>query len=480
MSTSEPYYLAIDLGAESGRAIVGRLVDGAVEMKEVHRFANDPVRLGGTLYWDFPRLFHEIVRSLRLAAEASEGRIASIAVDSWGVDFGLLDANGDFLGLPVHYRDERTRGLIPEVCQRTSREELYSITGTQFLEINTLVQLAAIRKRFPELLYVADKLLLIADLVSYFLCGVIAGERTLCSTTQLLDARSREWSSEIASDQGIPETLLPPLVDPATVLGPLREDIARDAGLADPPQVVACAAHDTACAVAAVPAIEGGSWAFVSSGTWSIVGLELDSPELDRKAHDAGFASELGAFGTVRFLRNVCGLWLIQECRREWEREGKASSYEHMIELAEAAPPSKAWLDLDSPDFLAAGSMPERIREHCRRTGQPEPTTRGDIVRSALESLARSYLQTLRTAEEVASRRIERLHIVGGGSRIRFLDQLTANLLRIPVVAGPIEATALGNILLQAHAAGEVRSLADLRAIAAKSPEIRTYRPRER
>lgn len=480
MATTEAAYLAIDLGAESGRAVLGRLRDGAFETTEIHRFANEPVRLGGTLYWDFPRLFHEVLQSIRLAGEASDGRIEAIGVDSWGVDFGLLDANGDLLALPVHYRDERTRGMIAEVTARTSREEIFSITGLQFLELNTLVQLAALRKRFPEILYVANKLLLIADLVNWYLCGEIAGERTLCSTTQLLDARTREWSLDLASDQGIPDTLLPPLVDPGTQLGDLRSDLVEATGLFSPPRVVACAGHDTASAVAAIPATDDAPWAFVSSGTWSLVGMELDAPRLELDVLERNFTNELGVFGTTRFLRNVCGLWLFQECRRQWEREGRAFDYDGLAELAEAAPPAKAWLDLDAPEFFSAGDMPARIRDHLRDTGQPEPRTRGDILRTIIESLARAYLRLVRDAESLTGRKIERLHIVGGGSRLRLLDQLVANLLRVPVVAGPVEATALGNLLLQARALGEIGDRTHLREVARKSAELKTYSPRER
>jgi rhamnulokinase len=368
--------------------------------------------------------------------------------------------------------------MLDEVCARTAREEIFAITGLRFLEINTLVQLAALRKRSPESLLVAKRLLLIADLVGFYLSGRAVAERTLASTTQLLDARRREWSLELAGDQGIPASILPELVDPGTVLAPLREDLSRAAGFASPPPVIAVAGHDTASAVAAVPATGDGAWGYVSSGTWSLVGVELEEPCLEPQVLERSFTNELGAFGTTRFLQSVGGLWLVQECRRQWEREGSPLDYDELAELAAAAPPAQAWLDLDRPVFFATRDMPRAIRDHCRETGQPVPRTRGDVLRTALESLARAYLLAIRDAERLTRRRIERLHIVGGGSRQRLLDQLAANALRVPVVAGPVEATALGNMLVQAYALGDVGSHREMREIVARSSALQTFEPR--
>ena len=473
-------YLAIDLGAESGRAILGYLEDSTLETEEVYRFANEPVRLGSTLYWDFPRLFREVLEGIRRAGERTGGRLSGIAVDSWGVDFGLIDESGGLVSNPVHYRDERTRGMIDEVTQVMPREDLYEITGIQFLELNTLIQLAALKKRFPEILYVCDKLLLIADLVSYFLSGRAVAEISIASTTQMLDAETRQWSHPIFEVFGIPEKILPELVDAGTVLGPLRAEIVRETNLEEAPPVIACASHDTASAVAAIPAQGAENWAYISSGTWSLVGVELPEPQLESDANAHEFTNEAGVFGTVRFLKNVNGLWLIQECRRQWAREGKELDYAELAELAASAPPARGWIDPNGSDFFSAGDMPSRIRESCKRSGQPAPQTRGEILRCALESLSRTYLEVLRAAEEITGKRIERLHIVGGGCQQEFLNQLTANILGIPVVGGPVEATAMGNLLLQARATGRIENLEQLRSIVAASTRLKTYRPKER
>ncbi|MCZ6796193.1 MAG: rhamnulokinase [Planctomycetota bacterium] len=472
-------YLAIDLGAESGRAILGHLESGELKTEEVHRFANEPVLLGDTLTWDFPRLFREIVEGIRRAGERTAGRLAGIAVDSWGVDFGLLDASGDLLANPVHYRDSRTRGMLDEVLALMGREELYQVTGNQFLELNTLVQLVALKKRTPEVLYVAEKMLLVADLVSHFLCGEAVAELTLASTTQLLDAETRQWSHQIYEVFGIPEKILPDIVEAGTVLAPLRRGIAEEAGLEESPPVIACASHDTASAVAAVPVRGRGNWAYISSGTWSLVGVELEEAQLGDEALAHNFTNEVGAFGTVRFLRNVNGLWLLQECRRQWAREGREIDYAELAEIAASAPPARSWIHPNSAQFFDSGDMPRRIQASCEESGQPVPSTRGEILRCAIESLARAYLEVLRAIEQVTDQRIDELHIVGGGSRQHLLNQLTANVLGVPVIAGPSEAAAVGNLLLQAKATGEIADLEQLRSVVASSFELKTYRPRE-
>jgi rhamnulokinase len=463
--------LAIDLGAESGRAILGRLDGGVLVTEEVHRFPNEPVLLGETLCWDFPRLLLEVKRGIALAARSAGGRLDGIAADSWGVDFGLLGRDGSLLANPVHYRDARTRGAMEKVFRRLPREAIFEITGIQFLELNTLYQLAALRERCPELLQAAGKLLLVAGLMSYFLCGQAAAELTLASTTQLLDARRRQWAPRLAEAIGIPRALLPDLVEAGTVLAPLREDIRRETGLAAAPPVIACASHDTASAVAAVPA-DGGRWGFLSSGTWSLLGLELDEPRIGPESLEANFTNEAGACGTIRFLRNINGLWLVQECRRQWAREGEDIDYERLAELAAAAPPAAARIDPNDPEFFAAGDMPRRIQEACRRSGQPAPESKGAIIRCALESLASTYGAVLRRAEAIAGTQLERLHVVGGGSRHRLFNRLTAEVLRLPVIAGPSEATAMGNILIQAMALGEIDGLAALRRIVARSAAL--------
>ncbi|MBN1442035.1 MAG: rhamnulokinase, partial [Planctomycetes bacterium] len=374
-------YLAIDLGAESGRAILGRLEGGRLKTEEVHRFANEPVMLRRTLCWDFPRIFREVVDGIQKAAAAAGGHLSGIAVDSWGVDFGLLDAAGDLLSLPVHYRDARTRGAMEEVFALVPREEIFQITGLQFLELNTLVQLAALRRSSPHLLAAASRILPTADLVAYFLCGRAASELTLASTTQLLDARARCWSERLIRAIDLRQEIFPGIVHPGTVLAPLDEAIARGAGLDRQPPVIACGCHDTASAVAAVPAAAPGSWAYLSSGTWSLIGVELPEPNLGSAALEHGFTNEAGVFGTIRFLKNIIGLWIVQECRRQWAREGEDLDYAQLAELAAQAPPQRSVIDPDDPDFFTPGDMPARIREKCRERGQPIPATKGEVIR---------------------------------------------------------------------------------------------------
>lgn len=470
-------YLAIDLGAESGRAVLGRLHDGRLSMQEVHRFANEPVRLGDVLHWDFPRLFLEIREGIRRAGQEAGGRLEGIAVDSWGVDFGLIDSSGDLLGLPVHYRDERTSGTLDEVFQVVPREEIFDATGLQFLELNTLVQLVALRRRSPHLLDMARWLLPTADLVAYFLSGHVASELTLASTTQLLDARTRNWSDRLIEAFELPRRIFPDVVEPGTPLAPLREDLASELGLASTPPVIACGSHDTASAVAAVPATGSGSWGYLSSGTWSLIGVELDAPHLAPDALEYGFTNEAGVFSTTRFLKNIIGLWLVQECRRQWAREGNDLDYGTLAELAERAPPARAWIDPDDPIFFTPGDMPARIREACRETGQSEPESPGDIVRCTLESLARVYRRRVEEIQSMTGQRLERLHVVGGGSRLSLLNRLTAEALGIPVIAGPVEATSLGNILLQAKATGELDGLDAMREVVRHSVELETFEP---
>lgn len=472
-------YLAIDLGAESGRVMLGSLEGGNVELEEIHRFRNDPVQMLDTLYWDFPRLWFEIRRGLSMAAERTGGEIDAVAVDSWGVDYGLLDSDGRLVGLPVHYRDSRTEGVMEEVFERHSREELFRETGLQFLSLNTLFQLVAHRRRSPRSLDAADRLLLIADLVSYMLTGRAIAERTLASTTQLLSVRTGAWSGEMLRVAGVPERLFPEIVDAGTPIAPVRADIAREAGFRDRPLVIACGAHDTASAVAAVPAAGERDWAFLSSGTWSLMGVELEKPAITPEVLAHNFTNEAGVGRRVRFLRNINGLWMVQECRRAWSRSGEPGpSYDLLTSEAEIAGDAEAFVDPEDPAFFAPDDMPAAIQAYCRRTGQTVPASRGGIVRAVLESLALVYRRTAEEAARLGGRGIGRLHIVGGGSRNALLNQLTANALQAPVLAGPVEATATGNVLVQAIATGAIASLDELRETVRASCEVREYLPR--
>ena len=474
----EKKYLGIDLGAGSVRIMLGTIDEGRLRLEEAHRFPNEPVRLGGTLYWDFPRIFAGVLDGIRAGAELAGGEVDGIGVDSWGVDFGLLDRRGDLLANPVHYRDARTEGVMEEMLSRIPRERIFGETGIQFLSLNTLYQLAALSRRSPDLLAIAGKLLLIADLVAYFLTGRAASESTLASTTQLWNPLERTWSSWLAEAAGAPPGILPDLVPPGTVLAPLRPEIARAAGLRTPPPVIATASHDTAAAIAAVPAEGDRSWAYLSSGTWSLIGVELDAPLLAARALEQNFTNEAGVGETTRFLRNLNGLWLVRECRRRWEQGGAALDYSRLGELAAAAGPARSFIRPSHPSFFAPGDMPEAIREYTRRTGQDIPATPGECVRCALESLAFSYREVVDDLRDVAGIAVDRVHLVGGGSRDALHAQLTADALGVPVLAGPVEATTAGNILVQAMATGVVRSRAEIRDIVRRSFEPRVHDPR--
>ena len=476
------HFLAIDLGAESGRALLGSLDGDRFESAEVHRFANEPVRLAGTLTWDLPRIVFECRRGIARAVEHLVARslppvIDSVSVDSWGVDFGLLDASGNLLQNPVHYRDERTLGLLKDVDERLGAAALWAETGIQSLEINTLYQLVALERRQPEILRAAACLLPMADLVAHFLGARPAAEVSLASTTQLLSARERDWSVSLLGQLGFDRGLFPEIVDSGSVTGELAADICSEAGLAKRPAMVAAASHDTAAAVAAVPALPGTDWAYLSSGTWSLLGVELDAPCLSEEARTASFTNEAGVGGTTRFLSVITGLWLIQECRREWQRGGEKLSYEELARMAAAAPPSPVRIDPTDPEFVAPGGLPDRWLAACQRAGGPAPASRGELVRCILESLATTHAAFVESAARVTGRSIERLHVVGGGSRHELLLQLMADALGRTVLAGPVEATALGSLLLQAHAMGRLPDRASVRGIVRENTTLREYLP---
>lgn len=446
---------AVDLGASSGRVLCGRVGPGVLEVAEVARFANTAVQAGPRLHWDVLSLYRDIVDGLRKA-----GALDSIGVDSWAVDYGLLDADGQLLGNPVHYRDPRTDGAIDAVLRQIPPANLYAATGVQLLPFNTIFQLYAARDSAQ--LEAARTLLLIPDLITYWLTGQIGAERTNASTTQLLDVTTGDWATGLAARLGIPFGILPPLREPGEHIG-----------LWEGTPVTAVASHDTASAVVGVPA-QGRRFAYISCGTWSLVGVELDSPVLSEDSREANFTNEVGVDGTIRYLRNVMGLWLLQECQRAWGID----EVEPLLREAAQAKPFRSIIDPNDPVFLPHGDMPARIAEACRQTGQPVPETPPEMVRCIMDSLALAHRDTLAEAQRLSGREVDVVHIVGGGARNELLCQLTADACGLPVLAGPVEATALGNILIQARALGSVgSSLKDMRALICATQHIRRYEP---
>ncbi|HET6985186.1 MAG TPA: rhamnulokinase family protein [Kribbella sp.] len=454
---------AVDLGASSGRVMLGTVGDGRLKLTEVHRFWNGPVRLRDTLHWDVLHLYRAMLHGLR-----STGLVDGVGIDSWAVDYGLLDREGRLLGNPIHYRDSRTDGVMERILEQVPATELYAITGLQQLPFNTIYQLAA-----EPALDGAEVLLMIPDLLGYWLTGEIGAERTNASTTQLYDVRARAWSETLAARVGVPIGLLPPLREPGNVVGRLLPAVAEETGLAPATPVIAVGSHDTASSVVAVPAADE-RYAYISSGTWSLVGLELDAPVLTAEARDANFTNEGGVDGRIRFLRNVMGLWILQECLRVWG----TTELPRLLRQAAEAPPFAVLIDPDAPEFLAPGNMPRRIEEHCRATGQEPPSSRAAVVRCVLESLALAYRRTLRSAQTIADREVDVLHVIGGGSQNELLCQLTADACGLPVLAGPVEASALGNVLVQARALGEpLPDLGAMRALVRSTHHLRRYDP---
>lgn len=474
MTAVETTFVAVDLGAESGRAVLGRFDGERMALEVMHRFPNTPVRLPDGLHWNVLRIIAEVKDGLAKAARKG-GRIESLGVDAWGVDFALLDRDGSLISNPYHYRDPRTEGMEERALGRMPREEIYGVTGVQFMPINTLNQLLAMEG--SPLLGAAETLLLIPDLVGYWLTGEKACEFTNASTTQLCDARSGTWAHDLMEKMGLPGHIFGEIIAPGTELGPLLPDVAQETGVKEGLPVTAVASHDTASAVVAVPA-EDENFAYISSGTWSLVGVELPEAAIAPEGMHANFTNEGGFGGTTRFLKNVMGLWLLQECRRSWAREGRDYSYEELTRLAEAVPAAGSLLDPDHPIFLPLGDMPGRIRRFCRETDQRPPEKPGEVVRCVLESLALKYRWVLERAEEITGRRVEVIHVVGGGVQNTLMCQLTADATRRPVRAGPVEATALGNLMVQAYARGYLGSLEEIRAaVRGSSVEVRAYQP---
>ncbi len=471
---AERKMLAIDLGASSGRGIVGAFDGERLTLRENHRFSNDPVNLCGRLYWDILRIFHEIKLSVQKTVLDGDA-VSSIGIDTWGVDYGLLDRAGRLLSNPVHYRDTRTEGAQELVSRTVPAEELYRVAGIQTLNFNTVYQLAVEREEAPEKLAQAERMLNIPDLLNYFLTGRMANEYTILSTGALLDAKKRDYAWELLDRLGIPRRLFGDVTAPGTDLGTLLPQVQGETGKTDA-HVLTVASHDTASAVIAVPS-EEKDFLYISSGTWSLMGTELSDPLINAESRAANFTNEGGACGTVRFLKNIMGLWIIQESRRQWRREGKDYSFAQMEAWAKESTPFRSLIDVDDSDFATPGDMPEKIRAYCKRTAQPVPESVGEVVRCIYESLALKYRSVAERVMELMGRRARVIHVVGGGTKDRFLSQLTADACGIPVCAGPEEATAIGNLMMQLMAAGEVSDLGQARRVVAVSFETKQYLP---
>jgi rhamnulokinase len=467
--------MAFDLGAESGRAVLGRFQEGRLAIEELHRFPNEILTLNGRLHWNIHKLFSEIKKALSICASDVTPDIDGVAVDTWGVDFGLLAKDGTLLGLPYSYRDLKSLGAMEEFFKKVKPERVYEMTGIQFLPFNSLFQLFGLVRDRSPLLAAADRLLFMPDLFHYFLTGLGRTEYTIASTSQLLDPRTRTWNKVLFKALGLSPSIMLDPTPPGTVLGPLLAPIAAETGLGRIP-VIATATHDTASAIAAVPA-EDSDYAYISSGTWSCMGIEIPEPVISGTTLAHNFTNEGGVEGTIRFLKNVMGLWLIQGCRRSWAKR-RNYSYEELAQMAETAPAFKALIDPDAPGFLNPPDMPDAVNAFLARTGQTPLESPAEFVRTILESLALKYRFIVEEIREVVGRPIERIHIIGGGSKNELLNQLTADATGLTVVAGPAEATSAGNILVQLRALGLIRTRSEMSAVVRASFPLKTFRPR--
>jgi rhamnulokinase len=467
---------AVDLGAQSGRVAIGRLDGERLDVKEVHRFPNVPVRTRGTLNWDILRIYQEVLDGLRAAAREA-GPIDSVAVDSWGIDFGLIDRKGRLLQNPTHYRDGRRARAVETVLECVPARELYERTGIQLIPISTVFELAAMAVDGDPALTAAETLLLVPDLMHYWLCGVQTSELTNATTTQCFDPRRGTWADDLLDRLDVPTGLLPDVVEPGSVLSRVDRDVADDTRIGNA-AVVAVATHDTASAVAAVPFRARGA-AFVSAGTWSLIGVEVDEPVISDATFAANLTNEGGVDGTFRLLRNVTGLWLVHECRRSWALDGHDYSFDQLVALASQAQALRSFIEPNDPVFVEPGDVPARVRAFCAHTGQAEPVEPGAVVRCILESLALKHAETVEVLGTVTGTPPSEIHVVGGGARNELLCRWTASASGLPVYAGPQEATLLGNLLMQAMSLGEIASLAELRKIVAASTTMVTHEPRQ-
>lgn len=467
--------VAVDLGAQSGRVSLGRFDGERLSVIELHRFENVPVTVHGRLYWDVLRLYDGVLDGLRAAARETGGHVNSIGVDSWGVDFGLLDCAGRLLGNPIHHRDSRHQRGVEAVLARVPARDLYELTGIQLMPINTVFQLGAMAAAGDPMLEAAETLLLIPDLLHYWLSGELACEFTNATTTACFDPRADTWAGDLLERVGIPGRLFANVVAPGTALGPLLGEVGAETRLSGT-TVIAPATHDTGSAVASVPFVDPSA-AYISAGTWSLVGLEIAGPLIDDRTFAANLTNEGGVAGTFRLLKNVTGLWLVHECRRAWALEGRDWAFEELVRMAETAAPLRCLVDPDDPTFAAPGAMPDRIRDYCAATGQQPPETAGETVRCALESIALGHARAVSLLGDASLEAPRALHVVGGGARNRLLCQWTADAACLPVLAGPEEATVVGNLAVQALALGEIGSLEEARRIVSASIPLTRYEP---
>ncbi len=474
--------LAVDLGASSGRVVSGAFDGRLLELEELHRFENGPVPMAGHLIWDLPRLWHEVLAGLRAAAARHGTAIASVGVDTWGVDFSFLGPDGDLLANPVCYRDARTQGMLAAAEAVAPRAEIFAATGLQFMELNSLYQLLALSRGSSSVLTAADRLLMIPDLFHWLLCGAAVNERTNASTTQCFNPQAGDWAFPLLEKLGLPRRVFGPITQPGTDLGPLRPDVSAATGLGKA-RVILPGTHDTASAVAAVPADDPPSsrpdWCYVSLGTWALVGAELDRPLVTPECLARNFTNEAGVGGTTRLLKNVCGLWLVQQCRAAWQRVGQEWTWEQLTALAAEAPPLVTLIDPNDPSLVAPVDMPGAIRALAKAAGEPVPESTAATVRAALESVAAAVRRTLGELDGLLGRRVSRVHVVGGGVQNRLLCQMIADATGRPVIAGPVEATAIGNLLVQLLARGGTVDLRALRRVVRDSFEPITYEPRD-
>jgi len=471
-------YLAIDLGAESGRVVAGLWNGKTIRLEELHRFPNGPVCLGDSLRWDVVRLWAEIQNGLSLAAKKYSKSIVSVGADTWGVDYVLLTGCDEMLGQPYAYRDARTNGMMEKAFRKVPRSEIFAQTGLQFMQFNTLFQLLAQKQASPSMLEAADVLLMMPDFIHWALCGSRVVEFTDGSTTQCMNPLTRNWATGLLRKFGLPTHIFPKIVPPGTKLGVLRPGVPERTGLGKV-TVVAPPTHDTASAVAGVPTSNTGkaNWAYISSGTWSLMGVEGQRASLSARTQELNLTNEGGLDGTYRLLKNIMGLWLVQQCKRAFDARGRTYEYGQLAQMAAKAPALRSIVNPDDARFLNPPDMPKAIQDFCRETRQPVPKTEGELVRCAYESLSLRYREVLGWLEELTGNRIEVIHIVGGGSKSGILNQFTADACQRPVVTGPVEATAMGNLLVQVRTSGELSSLAEMREVIRKSSEVVTFQP---